>query len=149
MSRGHTWPNHSRHYMPLIHSPRPNLLASLGGNDCRNVENVVKQAFESVDGPTGIIRWVGNRKTHVWSTVKFWTRPNSKSSFRADVAGPPRSLGVISSPRESNEPVALSEIVSCGLFDTEIQLGIISLGTLYYMQCMSLRHASRIPPAHN
>ncbi|CAE6433497.1 unnamed protein product [Rhizoctonia solani] len=69
--------------MPLIHNPQPTLLASLGGNapptrpflifysdivdgqmwcpDCRNVENVVKKAFEPADGPTGIIRWVGNR----------------------------------------------------------------------------------------
>ncbi|KAG8757492.1 hypothetical protein FRC12_010302, partial [Ceratobasidium sp. 428] len=59
------------------------LIASLGGNapptrpflifysdvvdgqmwcpDCRNVEQVVKRAFDRDDGPTGIIRWVGNR----------------------------------------------------------------------------------------
>ncbi|QRV80190.1 thioredoxin-like protein [Ceratobasidium sp. AG-Ba] len=69
--------------MPLIHSPTPGLIASLGGNapptrpflvfysdivdgqmwcpDCRNVEQVVKRAFDNEDGPTGIIRWVGNR----------------------------------------------------------------------------------------
>ncbi|KAG8777989.1 hypothetical protein FRC12_025233 [Ceratobasidium sp. 428] len=29
--------------------------------DCRNVEQIVKRAFDRDDGPTGIIRWVGNR----------------------------------------------------------------------------------------
>ncbi|KAG9121418.1 hypothetical protein FRC07_002636 [Ceratobasidium sp. 392] len=69
--------------MPLVSSPSPKLIASLGGDapptrpflifysdivdgqmwcpDCRNVEQIVKRSFEPEDGPTGIIRWVGNR----------------------------------------------------------------------------------------